>query len=387
MTGGRGVTASEPAAHPGRPAQRGRATLRDFEDVLLRVLGRLLLGAILGLLLGGIVGLSLTAAARVAAAEEKTVRAVAAVGMTVADMDRSLAFYEGALDFERVADVVVSGEAYDRLHRLGGLRMRVVRLRLGQESLELREYLAPHGRPVPADSRSNDRWFQHIAIITTDMDRAYERLRAEGVAHVSTGPQRLPDWNAAAGGIRAFYFRDPDGHVLEILQFPPAKGAAKWHQPGGALFRGIDHTAIVVGDTAQSLDFYRGLLGLTVAGGSENYGPEQERLNGLPGARLRITTLRAAAGPGIELLDYLAPDEGRPYPADSSASDLWHWETRLVSPDVDVAFARLQATRPALISPGVVTLPDGALGFPRALLVRDPDGHALALVPGEAARP
>jgi len=39
--------------------------------------------------------------------------------------------------------------------------MRVVRLRLGEEFIELTEYLAPKGRPFPVDSRSNDRWFQH----------------------------------------------------------------------------------------------------------------------------------------------------------------------------------------------------------------------------------
>src|SRR5439155_656512 len=82
----------------------------------------------------------------------------------------------------------------------------------------------------------------------------------------------------------------PDGHALEVLWFPPGKGAAKW-QRRDALFLGIDHTAIVVGDTARSLACYRDALGLVVAGESENWGPEQERLNNVAGARLRITTL------------------------------------------------------------------------------------------------
>ncbi len=101
--------------------------------------------------------------------------------------------------------------------------MRVVRLRLGDETIELTEYLAPKGRPIPVDSRSNDRWFQHFAIIMSDMERAYARLRQHKVQHASTGPQTLPDWNKNAGGIKAFYFKDPDGHALEILQFPRAR--------------------------------------------------------------------------------------------------------------------------------------------------------------------
>jgi len=55
---------------------------------------------------------------------------------------------------------------------------------------------------------------------------------------------------------------------LEILEFPPDKGSAKWHRPTGNLFLGIDHTAIVVSDTDASLRFYRDLLGMCVAGES-----------------------------------------------------------------------------------------------------------------------
>ena len=56
------------------------------------------------------------------------------------------------------------------------------------------------------------------------MDASVARLRQRKVEHASPEPQRLPDWNATAGGIKAFYFKDPDGHPLEILQFPAGKG-------------------------------------------------------------------------------------------------------------------------------------------------------------------
>ena len=202
------------------------------------------------------------------------VEEVGAIGMTVSDMDASVDFYSRVLSFEKVSDVEVTGEDYERLQGVFGLRMRVVRMRLGDEFIELTEYLTPKGRPVPVDSRSNDRWFQHIAIITSDMDKAYALLRQNKVEHASTAPQRLPDWNKNAGGIKAFYFRDPDKHWLEILQFPDGKGDQKW-QKKDKLFLGIDHTAIVVADTEASLKFYRDALGLHIAGTSDNYGTEQ----------------------------------------------------------------------------------------------------------------
>ena len=178
-------------------------------------------------------------------------------------MHGALAFYTNVLPFQVVSDT-------------GDTQTRLVRLKLGDEFFELTDYLASEGRPIPADSRSNDRWFQHIAIIVGDMDKAYAHLQQHNVQRVSTAPQTIPAWNKAAAGIRAFYFRDPDGHNLEILWFPPGKGAEKWHKTD-RLFLGIDHTAIVINDTDASLKFYRDKLGFRVAGEGENYGTEQEQ--------------------------------------------------------------------------------------------------------------
>ncbi len=307
-------------------------------------------------------------------------RAVLTVGFTVADMDRSVRFFEDVLAFHKVSDVEVVGDAYERLEGVFPVRMRVVRMGLGQEEIELTEYLAPAGLPIPADARSNDRSFQHVAIVVRDMERAYAKLRQARVRHVSPGPQTLPGWNPAAGGISAFYFRDPDGHVLEVIAYPPGKGDPRWHAPTDRLFLGIDHTAIVVGDTDASLRFYRDLLGFGVVGASENYGPEQERLNAVFGARLRITALRAGPGPGVEFLEYLSPSNGRAAPADLRASDLAFWQTTLLVDDPRAAEAALRQVGARLVSPGAIEVPDGALGFARGLLARDPDGHALRLV-------
>src|SRR5437660_6572881 len=282
------------------------------------------------------------------------VTAVDSIGMTVSDLDRSVDFYTNTLSFTKVSEFEADGAGFEHLQGVFGLRVRTARLRLGDEFIELTEYLAPKGRPAPVDSRSNDRWFQHVALIVSDMDKAYAWLRRHKVQHASPGPQRLPDWNKNAGGIRAFYFRDPDGHALEVLSFPSGKGNPKWHRASDKLFLGIDHTAIVISDTESSLKFYRDVLGLEVAGESENYGSEQERLNNVFGARLRITALRAATGPSIEFLEYLAPRDGRPYPADEKSNDLIHWQTRFLGISADQAAGSLRKSRCALLSTGVV---------------------------------
>jgi len=306
------------------------------------------------------------------------VNGVDSVVISVSDMARAVAFYTHVLDFRVGSDREAAGSDYEHLLGVFGARIRVVRLQLGDEAIELLEFLAPRGRPLPADLRSNDHAFQHVAIIVSDMDKAYARLRQNHVEHASTGPQLLPDWNANAGGISAFYFRDSEGNFLEILHFPPGKGAARW-QARDALFLGIDHTAIVVADTEESLDYYRDLLGLTVAGESDNYGTEQEHLNNVFGARLRITALRASAGPGVELLEYLTPRTGRPIPVDSQANDRWYWQINFSAAQPEAIFERLRAAHTTLVSPNVVTLNTTALGFSRGFVARDPDGHASAI--------
>jgi len=309
-----------------------------------------------------------------AATPPAQVTAVESIAVTVSDLDRAVDFYSKVLTFEKVADREVSGEEYEHLFG-GGLRVRSVRMRLGDEYLELQQFLSPRGRPIPLDSRSNDRWFQHIAIIVSDMTAAYARLRSFNVEHASSGPQRLPDWNPNAAGIEAFYFRDPDGHNLEVLQFPADKGAPKWHARDGRLFLGIDHTAIVVANTDASLRFYRDVLGMRISGTSDNYGTEQEHLNNVPGAHLRITALRAAHGPGIEFLEYLAPRTGRPLPPDTQPDDLWYWQVNLCSA-APSAFESLLSVR-------ALKLGDAQLGWHTGLLTRDPDAHASLIGEGQ----
>lgn len=306
---------------------------------------------------------------------------VLGVGITVDDLDKAVEFYTGVLDFEKASEVELKGSQVEHLTGVFGVVARKATLKLGEETIELTDYLAPEGRPYPVDSRSNDHWFQHIAIVVSDMDKAYAHLRTHKVRHASAGPQLLPDWNPNAGGISAFYFKDPDGHVLEVIHFPKGKGNPRWQAPTDKLFLGIDHTAIVVDDTETSLAFYRDALGLAVAGESLNHGIEQERLNNVFGARLRITVLKGDSGPGVEFLEYIAPAGGRPYPVEARSNDLVHWHTIIAVDDPTKTIEALPDEHSHWVSPGVVEMPaELKVGFARGALVADPDGHNVRVV-------
>ncbi len=65
-----------------------------------------------------------------------------------------------------------------------------------------------------------------MAIVVSDMDRAYTHLRSFPIEPISIEAQTIPPDNKASGGVRAFKFKDRDGHNLELIWFPPDKGKA-----------------------------------------------------------------------------------------------------------------------------------------------------------------
>ncbi len=294
---------------------------------------------------------------------------VGAIRMTVSDLDRSLAFYTKVLSFEKESVREARLDSFDRLTGIFGTNVRVATLRLGAERLQLVEFITPGGRAIPSQSRSNDGWFQHIAIVVSDMEKAYDRLRQAKVRQISTVPQTLPESNRNAAGIKAFYFRDPDNHPLELIWFPKDKGDEKWHATRD-LFLGIDHTAISVRSTERSLAFYRDKLGMTIGGESFNYGTEQEHLNHVFGSRVRITNMKAPNGPGIEFLEYVVPTDGRPIPPDTHLNDLWDWSSTIFVEDLEEArkLFRLDAVDTEPLVKG------------KGMFVRDPDGHSVLIL-------
>jgi catechol 2,3-dioxygenase-like lactoylglutathione lyase family enzyme len=133
-------------------------------------------------------------------------------------------------------------------------------------------------------------------------------------------------------------------------------------------------------NTDNSLKFYRDSLGLNVVGESMNYGTEQEHLNNVQGARLRITGLRSSIGPGIEFLNYLEPKDGRSLPSDARPNDVLHWQTTLVVRNTAAVAQKLRLNQALFVSPDIVAIPKETLGFKKGFLVRDPDGHTMRLV-------
>lgn len=306
---------------------------------------------------------------------------IRSIGITVSDADRISAFYTQALGFELVADTTLTDPNYSKLMGVPDAAIRIMALKLGDEQVELMQYLNHPGEPIPADSQSNDLWFQHLAIVVSDMDRAYAQLKPFLTETISDQPQTVPASNEAAAGVRAFKFKDPDRHSLELIWFPSDKGQEKWHQQTDKLFLGIDHSAICIADTDSSLQFYEELLGMQVDGGSLNEGKTQAHLDGLPEAKVRVTALRPAEGGlGIELLDYLIPVNGRPMPDGWKSCDIAYMQIEMIIQNIEEIVEQLRQNQVQFVSQHPLQMLSSDSHELSGCLVKGPSGHAILLI-------
>lgn len=213
-------------------------------------------------------------------------------------MNRALAFYMRVLKFEKVLDYIEEGEAYEKLTNLSNVKSRVVELILGGARLRLNEFKNLKCWNIPIDALPTAHWFQHIAIVVRDMNKAFMWLQQNNVEHVINF-QKNP---YEKDGTSIYFFKDPDEHVLELIYFPPDKRGEKWETSSNNLFMGISHEAIMMQDSKKSFQFYKHLLGMQKVE-HYSYDIEEEALSQLLQSRVAITGLKAEEGPALELIE------------------------------------------------------------------------------------
>jgi catechol 2,3-dioxygenase-like lactoylglutathione lyase family enzyme len=290
--------------------------------------------------------------------------------LVVSDLDRAEADYVTTLGC-RVEQRAGIEPSLTRVLNIPGARGRRSSLRLGRERIELLEFTDSAGRPYPSGSTSTDLWFQHLAIVVTDMTHAYQRVMANPRFRPISrnGPVRLP---GSSGGVTAFKFRDHDGHPLELLCFPEGRVPGTWrHADRAGLFLGVDHTAIAVADTAISAEFFASVFGFAAGTRTENRGPEQADLDDLDGARVSVTRLALGLpGPQLELLHYHVGTR-QPIPRDTASNDIAATYSVVQVPSLSDTAAALARRGTPLTGRDHMTLRGGI----PAVLISGPDGH------------
>lgn len=139
------------------------------------------------------------------------------VGITVSDIDKSIAFYRDVLGMKLESTSNMEGAFISNVVGVPGAVLKGANLSSDGLLLELFQYVAPKGGKQKASLRQFDVGHYHLAFLVDDIEDAYKTLTAKGVKF-SERPQYVPD--GPDKGLGAIYFWDPDGIALEFIQKP-----------------------------------------------------------------------------------------------------------------------------------------------------------------------
>lgn len=134
------------------------------------------------------------------------------VALSVANLDRSIAFYRDIIGFEVIRILECGPEM--RLGDVNGMpdsTARIAHLTLRDNMLELFEYQAPQGKKIPSDHKQADNGLIHLGFSSTDARTDYKKLKEQGVKFLSEPIKFRP-------GVWIFYFYGPDGEVCELRE-------------------------------------------------------------------------------------------------------------------------------------------------------------------------
>ncbi|HEY3613539.1 MAG TPA: VOC family protein [Gaiellales bacterium] len=141
------------------------------------------------------------------------------VAITVSDLDRSLAFYRDALGLQEVERHRLEGEGISAMAGKPGVVMDVVRLTTGNPAailVDLQQYVQPEGPTSTAEL--GDVAHTHVCFVVNDIEAACAELRGRGVTLVSDPVS----FELESGRLRVVFVKDPDGAVIELVEYPPA---------------------------------------------------------------------------------------------------------------------------------------------------------------------
>ena len=133
-------------------------------------------------------------------------------GVTVSDLDRSIAFYQDTLGLEVSITDRLEGEGIGQQVGLEGTILKLAHLNVEGCLLELLEYEQPKGGNRNPETANNDVGAAHFCIEVSNINDLYAEL--EDDVEFLSEPATLE--NGAVG----VYLLDPDRNPLELLELP-----------------------------------------------------------------------------------------------------------------------------------------------------------------------
>ena len=138
------------------------------------------------------------------------------VAVSTRDIDALIDWYTRAFDFELVSrgGWEAGNPAIDGIVGLKDSAAKTAFMRAGNLNIELFEYSSPTGKPNDPNRPASDHGYTHFCVETNDIDADYARLSAMGMPfHAAPTPK------GSVGSLRACYGRDPEGNIIELIEF------------------------------------------------------------------------------------------------------------------------------------------------------------------------
>ncbi|MEV4252409.1 VOC family protein [Spirillospora sp. NPDC049652] len=141
------------------------------------------------------------------------------VGISVSDLDASIAFYKALTGNEPVvADETMHSDPFGRSQGLPTAKLRYATFNLDNIGIDLIQFQEPVGQRT--NGVANRPGSMHLCFQVDDFDAVYRRMKDAGYDFLGD------DYTFLAGevtpeealGTKVAYFNDPDGTNLEIIQ-------------------------------------------------------------------------------------------------------------------------------------------------------------------------
>ena len=137
-------------------------------------------------------------------------------GITVSNIERSLAFWQSILGFELSHRTHQAGKLASEITGVNGAEILIAVLKAPGHKIELLEYRAPHDRRQVA-FRPCDTGAVHVAFTVENLEPLLDRIATYNWKAAGQ-PQTLTSGPNA--GKRVVYVRDPDGTTIEFMELP-----------------------------------------------------------------------------------------------------------------------------------------------------------------------
>ena len=188
-----------------------------------------------------VIGAALRPAAAAEPVQRPKVLGVAHMAVYVKDLAKTRKFYEDFLGYE---------EAFTLPPKGGGPGVRIMFVKVNDH-----QYFEIFNEADRGEGQLN-----HISFYTDNADQMYAYLKSKGI-------EVMGDKGSVGKGQtlnKNFNVKDPDGHIVEIVEYMPDSWTAREYgkkMPVTRIADHIMHLGVLAGDLDKSNQFYNGILG------------------------------------------------------------------------------------------------------------------------------